>query len=150
MTNQDQRPLPVLDADSEEFWNAAQRSELVIQRCRNCQRAQYYPRVVCRHCSSDQLDWIRSSGRGTVYSVTTSRRAAGPSMAEHVPYVVALVDLEENVRMLTNIVGADALDTHIGDAVRVGFEDIGEGFMLPVFTREQGGLVRDGHGSIGE
>jgi uncharacterized OB-fold protein len=133
--SEDHRPLPVLDADSEQFWQAAQRHELAVQRCRNCQRAQYYPRVVCRHCSSDQLDWIRSSGRGVVYSLTTSRRAAGPSLAGHVPYVVALVDLEERVRILTNIVGPGAIHTRIGDAVRVTFEDIGEGFMLPVFTR---------------
>ena len=71
-----------------------------------------------------------------VYSLTDSARAAGPSLAGRVAYVVALVDLEERVRILTNIVGPGALRTRIA-AVRVTFEDIGEGFMLPVFTRNQ-------------
>lgn len=93
------------------------------------------PRYLCPHCWSTDLDWVQASGRGTVHSFTVIRRAPAQAFASRVPYVVALVDLEEGPRMMSNIVGDGALDTRSGDAVTVCFEDRGDGAMLPQFAR---------------
>lgn len=126
------RPLPEIDADSRPFWDGASRSELLYQRCKDCRKAVFYPRNICPHCQSPRLAWERSSGRGVVHSYTVARKPAGPAFAGLVPLVVALVDLEEGFRMMSNVVG-DPDRVRIGAAVTVTFEPIGEGIALPVF-----------------
>lgn len=126
-------PWPVRDADTEHFWDGIDRGELLLQRCQHCQRRQYYPRAVCRFCSSDRLDWVESDGRGTVYSFTVSRRAPYPEFTDRLPLIVALVDLDDGPRMLANIVGVDPEELSIGDAVGVTFIEVDDGIVLPAF-----------------
>lgn len=95
------------------------------------------PRFLCPHCWSTELDWVQASGRGTVHSFSVIRRAPAQAFAAQVPYVVALVDLDEGPRMMSNIVGDDALQTRIGDPVAVCFEDRGDGAKLPQFARSR-------------
>jgi uncharacterized OB-fold protein len=127
------RPLPLVDADSEPFWAAAAEHSLRIPRCRSCDRHIFYPRALCPHCHSDDLEWTEVSGLGTIYSFTVARRPAGPAFADAVPYVVILVDLDEGARMMSNLVTDDVETVRIGQRVRVEFEDAGEGVALPVF-----------------
>lgn len=127
---------PSLDADSREFWEGAARGELRVQQCASCRRHQYYPRVHCTSCGSTVLDWVTASGRGSVHSFTISHRDVSALPIHRPPYVVALVDLDEGVRMLTNLVDVD-LDPRpdlIGRRVEVRFVDTGEGWVLPVFA----------------
>lgn len=93
-----------------------------IQRCGACARHVFYPRVLCPHCGSAQLAWVAPSGRGTVYSTTVVRRKP----ADGGDYNIALVDLEEGVRMLTRVAGLAP------DAVKIG---------MPVKARVAEGLV---------
>ena len=94
------------------------------------------PRHLCPSCWSDELEWKQASGRGTVHSFSVIRRASLPTFAIRTPYVLALIDLEEGPRMMTNIVGDDALQTRIGDAVTVCFEACEDGAKLPQFQRK--------------
>jgi uncharacterized OB-fold protein len=126
------RPLPVPDSDSRPYWEAAARHEFQLPYCVPCQRYFFIPRVLCPHCRSEQVEWRRASGNGVIYSYTVSRRPAGPAFADRVPYVVALIDLEEGPRMMSNVVTDDADAVRIGQRVRVEFEDAGE-LSLPVF-----------------
>jgi uncharacterized OB-fold protein len=128
-------PLPVANPDSAPYWEGARADRLLIRRCRGCGALHFMPRHLCPHCWSDDLEWVEASGRGTVHSFTVIRRAPMESFVERVPYVVALVDLEEGPRMMSNIVGDDALETRIGDSVRVCFEDRGGGAKIPQFRR---------------
>lgn len=93
------------------------------------------PRHLCPHCWSDELEWVQSPGNGEVHSFTIIRRASDPAFASRVPYVVALIELDEGVRMMANVLGDDALDVGIGDRVQLDFEDRGDGAMLPQFRR---------------
>ena len=103
-----------------------------IQRCQACSRAVFYPRVICPHCGADRLDWITPSGKGTVYSTTVVRRKA-----EHGgDYNVALVDLEEGVRMMSRVDGIAPDAVAIGMAVRASVVDAGGG-KLVVFTQTE-------------
>jgi uncharacterized OB-fold protein len=94
------------------------------------------PRYLCPKCWSADLDWVEASGKGVVHSFSIVRRAPMAAFAERVPYVVALIDLEEGPRMMANIIGDSALETSIGDAVHLCFEDRGKGAKIPQFTRK--------------
>ena len=128
-------PLPVANADSKPYWDAARERRLVIRKCNSCGQLHFMPRHLCPACWSDQLEWVDATGAGSVHSFTIIRRASDPAFAPLVPYAVALIDLDEGPRMMANIVGANALEVAIGDRVQVSFEDRGTGAMLPQFIR---------------
>ena len=133
-------PAPVVNADSAPYWEGSRDNKLLLQRCSDCGTLRFFPRYLCTECGSDNTDWVEAAGRGTVHSFTVVHRAAFPEFQAQTPYVVALVDLEEGPRMMSNIVGDDALEVEIGDAVTVEFEDRGsEGAKVPQFRRTGGG-----------
>lgn len=126
--------IPVPDAVSRPFWAAANRGELHLQYCVACRSFQFYPRPICKNCGSAHLKWRASSGQGIVYSFTIVHRAPREAYVSDVPYVVALVDTEEGVRMLTNIVGCTPESVRIGMPVVVTFEALTEDIALPKFS----------------
>lgn len=130
-----QLPLPVANADSATYWQSAKEGKLVLRRCKSCGETHFMPRYLCPFCWSEDLEWIKAAGKGTVHSFTIIRRASSPAFAGLTPYVVALIDLREGPRMMCNIVGDGALNVKIGDSVRLGFEDR-EGAKLPQFSLE--------------
>ena len=129
-------PAPVVNADSAPYWEGARDERLLLQRCGDCGAVRFFPRYLCTECGSDSVDWVEASGKGTVHSFTIVHRAAFPAFQAMTPYVVALIDLDEGPRMMTNIVGDDALSVEIGDAVAVTFEARGpDGAKVPQFKR---------------
>lgn len=138
--NATQRPRPRPTLDSKPYWDACARHELQLQRCRACQSFRFYPSPVCWDCMSQEYDWTRVSGLGTVYSFTVVHRPPEEAFAADVPYVIALIVLREGPCMMSNIVSCPVDDVYIGMPVRVAFQDIGAGTTLPVFTP----LAKDG------
>lgn len=128
------RPLPRPTADSEPYWAAAHEGRLAIQRCASCGRHQFYPRAFCTTCLSDRVEWMDASGRGRIYTFTVCRIAAAPAFEAALPYAVALVELDEGVRLLANIVDCDIARIAIGAPVAVRFERIDDDCTLPQFT----------------
>ena len=121
------------DALTVPFWEAAAQRRLVIQRCRACGARQHYPRPFCLRCESAAVEWSEVSGRGIVYSMTTVHLAVLPELPP--PFVVAIVELDEGVRMTTNVVGGPVA---IGDRVRLRWRDR-EGLPpLSVFEPDRG------------
>jgi uncharacterized OB-fold protein len=98
------KPLPEPSEVTRPFWEGLAAGELRLQRCQACAKYIYYPRSICPHCMSDTLRWERVSGRGRLYSYTVVRRAMNPAFAQDLPYVYAIVELEEGPRVTTNIV----------------------------------------------
>ena len=121
----DLKPAPVANADSRAFWEACNRRELTFQRCRSCGRAQFYPRALCTACQSTDLDWQAASGLGTVYTYTVNHRAPTLAFKAEAPYVIALIDLDEGVRMMMNVINCAPETVAIGMRVRVAFEPRG-------------------------
>lgn len=119
-----------MDNESRPFWEGVKNNELRIQHCDDCNTHIFYPRTYCPHCFSDNVSWKKASGKGRIYSYTVVHNAFG-EFADQVPYVVALVDLEEGVRMLTRIVG-DRDQVAIDKPVSVTFEKVND-FTLPYF-----------------
>lgn len=123
---------PAVNPESAPFWEATKRDILLLPRCQSCSTVIWYPRGFCPVCHSRSVSWFEATGRGTIYSFTTSMRGMGP-WAEAVPYVVAYVDLEEGPRVMTNIVDCDPDSLEIGQDVTVVFDPAGD-YKLPRFT----------------
>jgi uncharacterized OB-fold protein len=129
------RPVPVPTPESRPYWEACNRGELLVQRCDNCGEVNWFPRGLCRACSSDRLRWDRSAGSGRVYSFTVVYRP--PFSGLPVPYVVALVDVDGGPRMMTHIVGCAPEEVTVGMAVSVRFDWLTSEAALPVFGPEE-------------
>lgn len=129
------RPLPSLDsAVDRAFWEAAAEGRLLVQECRECGERQFFPRSWCHYCGSDSVAWLESTGNGHVHTHTVIRRVTElPQFADEVPYVVAYVELDEGVRICTNVVDCDPGTVEHGMPVEVDFEAVSESIALPVF-----------------
>ena len=132
---------PPVGPESEAFWEATREKRLLVQWCTSCDQGVFYPRVFCPHCAAGAgaLEWRRASGRATVYAAVVEHRpeAAGTRFSGGEPYCVALVDLEEGVRMLTNVVGCPPDDVRCGMPVTVTWELLSDGRQLPLFEPGQ-------------
>ncbi|WP_456697662.1 Zn-ribbon domain-containing OB-fold protein [Aeromicrobium sp. P5_D10] len=100
-------PRPSVDPATQPYWNAAERGELVVPYCDGCELLFWYPRGFCPRCGDAAVSWRSASGRGEVYSFSVVRRAAGP-WAEHTPFVLAFVTLDEGVTVQANVVDCPA------------------------------------------
>lgn len=124
-------PLPRPSELSRPHWDGCRRGELRVQRCDACGGHVFIPQPVCTHCQAESLTWVRSSGRGTLYSYTTVHRPQRPEF--EVPYTVAIVELEEGFFMLTNLVDCPPERMRIGMAVEVSFQPASDEITLPMF-----------------
>jgi uncharacterized protein len=123
------RPTP----ETQPFWDGTAAGELRVQRCLACHRHYFYPRPVCPHCGADEVEWVTASGRATLYSYVINHRPA-PGFAGDGPYAIAVVELREGVRMMTNIVNTEITpeNLRLDMPLRVVFEPRGD-VHLPVF-----------------
>ncbi len=116
-----ERAYPVPDAVSQPFWEGIAEGVLRLQRCGACGRHVFYPRTVCPHCGSGAVAWVEATGAGRVHSFTVVHRAPAPYRDE-APYVVALVDLDEGVRMMTRLVDVLPGAVAVGMPVEVAIQ----------------------------
>jgi hypothetical protein len=125
--------LPVIDVESAPFWAGTKQHKFLIRHCNTCGRSHFYPRHSCPHCWSDNCEWRPSSGRGRVYSYTVIHHNDVLPFKERLPYIVALIDLEEGVRVTTNIVEGTPEVMHVGMPVEVVYEHVTDEVTLPQF-----------------
>lgn len=130
------KPLPHPNEVSQPFWDAAKRHELQIQRCNACETHIFYPREACSECLAADLVWIPVSGKGTLYSYTIAQAPTHPAFADDVPYVIAIVELEEGPHITTNLVGCQSDQVTIGMPVVASFEDVNAEMTLVKFRPE--------------
>ena len=127
------KPLPTVSGETKPYWDSCRRGQLVIQKCDSCGKYQFYPRGICANCWSNDIQWHKAAGNGTVWTFTVTYQNRTPGFAEEVPYVLALVELEEGVRMFTNIVECEPRDVKIGMAVEVTFARANDQITIPYF-----------------
>ena len=114
--------IPRISPEAEEFFAGTVRGELRIRHCRACGRHHHYPRLACPHCGSDDLEWITASGRGTLHTFTVVRQNGIPPFNEQVPFVVGLVDLDEDgARFVAQLPDVAPDDARIGMRLRAVF-----------------------------
>jgi hypothetical protein len=128
-------PLPLPTLDNAEFWAAARRGELRLQRCVACGRFRHYPRPLCPHGLSRDFEWARASGRGTVYTWTIVRGPTLPAFEEKVPYNVVDVLLEEGVHFVSEVLDCPPEEIRAGMPVEAVFVPASEEITLVKFRR---------------
>jgi len=128
------RPLPVPDALTAPFWDGCKRGELLVQQCSSCGRKRHRPAAGCHVCGGQESTWVKITGRGRIYTYTVVHRAFHPAFVDNVPYVVALVEMDEDpsVRFHTQIVDSDPAEgISVGQPVDVVFRPTRDGMVLP-------------------
>jgi uncharacterized OB-fold protein len=127
------KPVPVPDEISAPFFDGAREGKLMLQHCTACEMWSFPTRERCPHCFAAALEWRQASGRGTLYTYTVMHQVMNPGFASSVPYNIAQVDLEEGVRMVSNVVGIPNDALRVGMKLEAVFEEAGEGVTLPKF-----------------
>jgi uncharacterized OB-fold protein len=133
------KPAPIPTPETQPYWDGCAAGELRLQRCADCSEAYFYPRPVCPACGSTRVEWFTASGRATLYSYVINHRAA-PGFESEAPYAIAVVQLEEGPRMMTNITGIPSTpeDLVLDMPLQVTFEQRGD-VSLPLFGPAGGG-----------
>lgn len=126
------KPRPQ-DPVEQEFWNRCQDGNLYFQQCEGCGSFRHSPRYMCARCGSPEWSWERSTGNGTLFSWTVTHQALHPAFAGEIPFIAAVVELEEGVRMATRLVDCALDELELDLPVTLDFEPISEDFRLPVF-----------------
>lgn len=120
-------PSPRPNADTQPYWDAAKNGELLLKYCNGCGKVYHYPRAICPLCGSDDTEWRKASGRGTIFSCSVLRRTEAP-------YCLAYVELDEGPIVMSNIVDTDLDAVRIGQPVRVVFKTSEDGHAVPMFA----------------
>lgn len=143
-TNAEARPRrmePPVTPTTEPYWEATRAHKFLLQWCTDCNKAVFFPREVCPACLGDSLEWRESPGRGQVYTYTVEYRPQNPNMPA--PYTVALVELEEGVRLMTNVVDCDPESVTVGMPVQLAWEPLSDGRNLPLFAPVGAGTTKE-------
>jgi uncharacterized OB-fold protein len=136
------KPVPVPDEESRPFFDGARKGVLLLRRCQTCSTfmsptggigTPLRPR--CASCFSADLEWAPTSGRGALYSFALMHQVYDPAFADEVPYNIAVVELDEGVRMTTNVVGCANEELWIGMPLEVTFEQVSDEVAIPKFRR---------------
>lgn len=133
----ERRPLPQDEPDSRSFWAATRERRLTFQVCRGCSGVVFGPRAHCVHCTGRDLRWRTSNGAGTLYTSTVIRRHSGAFFRGHAPYTLALIDLDEGFRMLSEVVCVPGAAI-AGARVHVVWEEHAE-VSFPLFELDEEG-----------
>ncbi|MDX1483521.1 MAG: Zn-ribbon domain-containing OB-fold protein [Alphaproteobacteria bacterium] len=128
------KPLPVPTPETEPFWAAAREHRLTLPKCAECGTVRFPPAAHCPACGSGAHDWVDLSGNGRVYSFVTYHRLYDKGWEGELPYVVAVIELEEGPRILSTVTGCAPEDVACDMAVKVVFDDVTEDVTLPKFT----------------
>jgi uncharacterized OB-fold protein len=133
------RPLPHPSKWSAPYWEAAKNHKFVVQACQDCDQSIVYPRRYCPTCLGENLEFRASAGTGEIYTLSVQEAGPPTGFADKLPFVLAVIRLDEGVQLMSNIIGDDRLSAKIGDRVFVDFETAEDGeTVLPVFRLNRG------------
>lgn len=137
--NQYNKPLPGLDGLTKEFYDFCRQEQLHFQQCTACGTFRHVPRELCAECNSFDWEWVKSSGKGKIYTWVVVNRALHPAFYDPsenaVPMAPVVVEMEEGVRLLSNMVDCPPDELHIDMAVEVTYEKVTDEVTLPRFRR---------------
>ncbi|MCA3072673.1 MAG: Zn-ribbon domain-containing OB-fold protein [Rhodocyclaceae bacterium] len=130
------KPIPAPTDNTAPFWSGCAAGELRLRKCAACGVFRSPTRMVCA-CGATAAEWTAVSGRGTVFSYTVVHRAPDPAFKAELPYVIAIVALDEGGRLMSNLVGTEPDSVRIGMPVQAMFETVAEGIGVPKFRAAQ-------------
>ena len=125
--------LPTIEEETQVYWDGAREGKLLLAQCTACGRTHHYPRPICPFCWSDEIVQIQASGRATLYTFSTVFMNDLPPFGERLPYVAAMVDLEEGPRLATNMIECDPEDLEVGMKVELVSQPLTDEISAPFF-----------------
>lgn len=128
------KPLPYPTVESEPFWEGCKRHELLLPQCRGCSGYWFPPGATCPHCWGAEWDWRKASGRGRIHSFGVYNRVYHPGFEGEIPYVLAVIQLEEGPRLVSNVINESPEKLQCDQPVEVVFEDVTEDVTLYKFA----------------
>jgi uncharacterized OB-fold protein len=117
-----QKSIPKINKVDQAFWEGAARDKLLLQKCRSCGKAQFFPRVACVDCFGE-IDWMESKGTGKIHSFTLVRVPRNPAFKDETPIYYINVILDEGVIFESKLVGEKKENVKLGDKVKVVFQE---------------------------
>ncbi len=133
------KPLPNMDPEDRPFWESVKAHAMKVQCCADCGKWCFLPKPICPHCLSEKLEWKKVSGRGKVWASTVQHHPAGDSWKDALPLNISIVELDEGVRMVSNVVECPPSDVKIGMPVEVIYNDVTDEITLHQFRPRKGG-----------
>jgi len=127
------KPLPAITEEGAPYWEGCRAGELRVQRCTACARLRFPPSILCPHCLAEGGEWVALSGRGRIYSFIIVHRPQHPAFFEDVPYNVAIIELDEGIRLHSTIRDCPNDELSIGMPVEVVFDRMNDEVTLPRF-----------------
>jgi uncharacterized OB-fold protein len=127
--------LPTTDLETQPFWDGLKEGKFLLSHCNSCGTDYYYPRPFCPSCWSDDVSWKEASGKGRIYTYSVVHVNDLPPFNERVPYVAAIVELDEGPRLMTNIEGVPFDELAADLPVVVEYKAISDDVTIPVFRR---------------
>lgn len=131
------KPMPKPSKWSQPFWDNAKEGRLTLKRCTSCGHIDQPPYLYCTNCHSDAAEWIEATGKGTLVAYAINEYMVPFPFWDDMPYVLAMIDLEEGVRMISNIVECDHDALENGMALEVVFDKVSDDFTLPKWRPAQ-------------
>ncbi len=130
-----EKPLPIVDDLTRPYWDAAREGRLLVQRCNGCGRHQWYPRVLCTACHGTDLAYVEAAGTGRLHAFSVVEKTPNIEFADDLPYVLAIIELDEGVRVAANIVDVPQEELRCELPLRVVFRPTADSsIVLPCFT----------------
>ena len=127
------RPVPTPSIQSQPFWEGCAWGELLLQRCKSCQTVWHPPSPLCPSCFSTDYEWAPASGKGTVYTFSVIHHPFRRVWEPFVPYTLAVIELAEGPKLLSNVIDIAPDDVQVGMAVEVTFQQLSDTISLPLF-----------------
>lgn len=127
-------PFPdTIDDYTKAFWKSCKKHTLIFQRCNDCGHIRWPLSFVCPKCSSRKAEWVKSEGKGRVYTYVVFHVPFHPDFNDKIPYIVAIIELKEGPHFLTNIIGCDHTQIQCDMEVEIVWEDVSSDINLPKF-----------------
>jgi uncharacterized OB-fold protein len=127
------KPIPVPSAESQAYWDGLRDRKLLMPRCDACGKYWFPPSLLCPHCNATNWTWTSTSGRGRIFSYVVYHRVYHPGFADEVPYAVAVIELDEGPRMVSNVIGIAPDKLACDLRVEVVYQPITDTITLPKF-----------------
>jgi uncharacterized OB-fold protein len=127
------KPIPVPSAESQAYWDGLRDRKLLMPRCDACRKYWFPPSLLCPHCNATNWTWTSTSGRGRIFSYVVYHRIYHPGFADEVPYAVAVIELDEGPRMVSNVIGIAPDKLACDLRVQVVYQPITDTITLPKF-----------------
>ena len=127
------KPIPEKNDNTRPYWDGCKKHKLLLPKCRECGKVFFFPMDFCPDCLAEDVEWVEAGGRGRIHTFSVVHRPPSPPFAGDAPYVVAMIELDEGPRMMSNVVEIEPDRVRVDMPVEVVFEDVTEDVALPKF-----------------